>query len=151
MKYTEYEDRPSIDIWAKLILSLPILILIIETIHIWTNDPSYGMYVALLTILIGIVFIFILPNRYSILDDKIKIGFRGPFSFNIPFETITALRQQRRSTIGINLTTCLSAARALEIIRKKRMTVTITPGDREAFISNFEKSYREWQERYGAQ
>ena len=96
-------------------------------------------------IFFSLIIIFIIPKKYCVLEDKIKIIFRGPLEFNIPFSTIIIVRPTRWSTVGINLPTNLSVANALEIIRRKRMAVTITPVDKDKFIDNFEKAFHNWK------
>jgi hypothetical protein len=40
----------------------------------------------------------------------------------------------------------MSQSSALEIARKRRMPVNITPADRQAFVSNFDKAFNDWKQ-----
>jgi hypothetical protein len=149
MDYVIYEDKPRTDIWLKLVFVLPSAALLISALILLKTDPGGALYfiygVAGTALLMGSLYILILPTRYNILNDKIKIQFRGPLSFNIPFDTIAGVRDARWSTVGVNFPTNMSQAAVLEIVRKGRMPVTITPSDKQAFIQSFQKAFEDWK------
>jgi hypothetical protein len=87
----------------------------------------------------------LIPSKLSVLDSAIRIGFRMPFAFLIPFNTVVTLRPARWSTIGVNLPSNMSQSNAIEIVRKNRLAVTITPSDKEAFLAVFDKAMKEWK------
>lgn len=146
MEQVIYEDKPQTDIWLKLIVVLPSIILVISAILIMGTNLMEGIYMLCAAAVIGLILYFmVIPVAYIIYDNKISIRFRGPLAFNMPFSTVKSVRQARWSTFGVNLPTCMSISRAIEIVRNKRMAVTITPEDKQAFITNFENVFREWQ------
>jgi len=146
MDYVVYEDRPRTDIWLKLIFLLPVALIFISAFIFSKSDPA-GIYVAIgAAIIMAILYFLIIPTRYCILNNKMRIEFRGPFAFNMPFDTITDVRDARWSTAGINLPTTMSQSSVLEIVRKGRMSVTITPADKQAFVSNFHKAFQDWKQ-----
>jgi len=144
-----HEDRPGTDIWFKLIFLLPVVLLLVPAFVLYGTDGRSAtgiLYGAGATAAVmAALYFLILPTRYSILNDKLKITFRGPFTFNIPFSTIAAIRDGQWSTVGINLPTRFSQKDVLEIVRKKRMTVTITPADKREFTANFHKAFEDWK------
>ncbi|MGD0856225.1 MAG: hypothetical protein ABSA18_10525 [Dehalococcoidia bacterium] len=146
MDYKIYEDKPHTDIWMKGILLLPSAILLVTAITLWQESLQATLYLIAGALLIGLVFIFIIPIKYCIFNTKIRIKFRGPFAFNIPFETVTDVREPRWFTAGINLPTNMSQSSTLEIARKGRMPVNITPADKQAFVSNFDKAFNDWKQ-----
>jgi hypothetical protein len=129
----------------KLTLVVPIVALAVGSLFVMRENMYAGLALLGEAFLVGLVFICIIPVAYRICIDKIQIAFRIPWSFDIPFSTISMLRSPRWYTAGINLPTCFSSSRALEIVRIKRMTVNISPSNRQVFISNFEKIYGEWK------
>jgi hypothetical protein len=146
MEQVIYEDRPNTDIWMKLVIALPSAVLIISALMIISTNLQEAIYMFIASACILLVLNYIvIPAGYIIYDSKISIRFRGPLAFNMPFSTIKTLRRARALSFGINLPTSISAANALEIVRKKRMAVVITPGDKQAFLANFEKAFKEWQ------
>ncbi len=145
MDYKIYEDNPHIDTWMRAILLLPSAIIVMTAIITWQESWQVALYLIAGAVLFGFVFTFIVPIRYCIFNNKIRIEFRGPFAFNIPFETVTGLREPRWFSAGVNLPTNMSQSCALEIARKGRMPVNITPADKQAFISNFNKAFQDWK------
>lgn len=149
MDYVVYEDKPRTDICLKLIFMLPSALLLITALIFAKTDPAGAVHfiygAAGMAVVMGILYILVLPTRYSILNNKMRIQFRGPFSFNIPFDTVAGIRDARWSTVGINFPTTMSQAAILEIMRKGRMAVTITPSDKQAFINNFHKAFEDWK------
>ena len=145
MEYLVSEDRPHTDIWMRLILGLPVAALAIGSIFAMQENMNAGLVLLGEAVLIGLVFICIIPVAYRIYKDKIQIAFRVPWAFNIPFSSIETLRPSRWFTTGINLPTCFSMSKSLDIVRIKRMSVTISPADRQAFIDQFQEAYAEWR------
>jgi hypothetical protein len=150
MDYVVYEDKPRTDIWLKLIFMLPSILLLISALIFSKTDPAgtlYFVYGAAGTALImAVLYVLLLPTRYCVLNNKMKIEFRGPFSFSIPFDTVAGVRDARWSTVGINFPTNMSQSAVLEIVRKGRMAVTITPSDKQAFIQSFHKAFEDWKQ-----
>jgi hypothetical protein len=150
MEYAIYEDRPRTDIWLKLIFVLPPVLMLIPALffsRIGTEDTIYLVYGALGTgIVMLALYYFVMPTRYMVCNDKLRIGFRALFAFNIPFDTVAGVRDGRWSTIGINFPANMSQSAVLEIVRKGRMAVTITPSDKKAFIDNFQRAFQDWKQ-----
>lgn len=150
MDYAIYEDRPRLDIWMKGVFILPpALLLLAAAIFSPTDSPGalYLAYGALaISLIMAVLFLLVMPTKYSVCNTGIRIKFRWPFTFDIPFDDISAVRNTRWSTVGINLPTNMSGSSLLEIARKRRMTVTISPSNRKAFTDNFEKAYRDWKQ-----
>ena len=146
MDYVVYEDRPHTDIWLKLIFMLPAVLMFISA-FIFIKFDSAGIYAAAgIAIMMALLYFLVIPTRYCILNNEMRIEFRGPFAFNIPFDTVTGIRDARWSTVGINFPTSMSQSRVLEIMRKGHMAVTITPSDKQAFVSNFHKTFQDWKQ-----
>jgi hypothetical protein len=146
MDYLVFEDRPNTDIWLKLIFMLPPMLMFISVFIFAESDPAAIYSAAGVAVMMAVLYVFIMPAKYCILNDKIRIDIRGPFTFNIPFDTITGVRDARWSTVGINFPTSMSRSRVLEIVRKGRMAVTITPSDKQAFVSSFNKAFNDWKQ-----
>jgi hypothetical protein len=146
MEQVIYEDKPRTDTWIRSIVWLPSIILAVTAVPLMNTSLEAGIYMLCAAAAAGLILNFlVIPTGYAIYNDKISVRFRGPLSFNMPFSTVVGVRRSRWSTIGVNLPTNMSQASAVEIVRKRRLAVTITPGDKEAFITNFENVFKEWQ------
>lgn len=153
MEQIVYEDNPHLDIWMKLILALPVLIIIVSGIAVIAFEPRESAYeacgtLALSLVLVLMFFFNIVPRAYVVCDNGIVIRTHGFFTFNIPFSTVNTVRGPQGINFSINLPTNLSQSSVLVIDRKRRLPITITPADRQSFLSNFDKAFKEWQQ-YG--
>jgi hypothetical protein len=113
-----------------------------------TQEWEGALFLLAEATLVSLLMILILPRKYRILDDRIEIVLGGPFRFNIPFKTIKGVRNATWKSVGINLPTSLSLKNGAEIVRKRCLSVNITPGDRQAFIENLEKAMKSWSVYY---
>lgn len=144
-----YQDDTNKDIWLKLLLAIPVLIILGTAFYLLiTNDVKAAIEMFGVVVLILIIFWLIFPKKYIILDSKVKIVLGGPFSFNIPFKNIKTARIPKGITSGINFPSSFSGKHAVQIVRKKGMNVNITPADRELFLKNLEKAMDDWEKYY---
>lgn len=145
-----YEDSTKLDTWTRLIIFFPPALLLAASMLIPPGDQAVTLFMIPFAIIVAGIIYCILPAKYCILDSKIRIVFRVPLNFDIPYETVVAVRPPRWSTIGINLPSNMSQANAVEIVRSKKLSVAITPTDRTVFMRNFEEAFTRWQ-TYGRQ
>lgn len=144
-----YQDDTNRDIWLKLILAVPVLIILGTAFYsLGTSDVKTAIEMFGVAILILLIFWLIFPQKYVILDSKVKIVLGGPFSFNIPFNSIKTARIPKGFTTGVNFPSSFSGKHAVQIVRKKGMNVNITPANRELFLKNLEKAMNDWKEYY---
>ncbi|MFC1905675.1 PH domain-containing protein [Chloroflexota bacterium] len=141
-----YQDKTHKDIWLKLILAIPVIImLILALIYMVGNDITTAYEMLISIVFIVAVLWFVIPRQYLIFDDKVKILLGGPFSFNISFNTIKTARIPKGTTFGINFPSSLSSKHAVEILRHRRMSVNITPDNRDLFLQTLEKAMDDWR------
>ena len=146
MDTTVYEDKPTPDIWIKLIILLPSAILLVSAIGLYADGhKDVTLYMAGFALLLGFAIQFLIPRRYCIHDSSIRIMLGGPLAFNIPFKSVSAVRPARSTTVGVNFPANFKQSHALEIVRRRSLPVTITPDDPPAFIQNFDKAFSQWK------
>lgn len=149
MDDTIYEDRPTPDVWIRIIMLLPAAILLIMAFERYRNgDVAITLYLASGSILLSVIMPLLIPRKYCILESGIRIVLGGPMAFTIPFRKVTAVRPARVTTLGVNFPANFKQSHTLEIVRRGALPVTITPDDDAAFIENFDKVFRQWKE-YG--
>jgi hypothetical protein len=141
-----HEDNTHKDIWIKLLLAVPVIIILAAALSFLGNTNTEDA-VALFGIaaLIVIIFSIIIPRQYLIFDDRVKIRFAGPLSFNIPFDTIKKVGTAGGASFGLNFPSSLSNSHAVGIHRKRRMTIYITPDDRALFMERLDKAINVWR------
>ena len=139
-----YEDKPRYDTWFKIILAFPLIFVLIGVFNL-SGEPEEAIGVFATAVLIAVIYWAIMPRKYRILGSKVKIVMGGPFSFNIPFDIIETARTPKGMAIGVNFATSLSSKNAVQIVRKRKMNVNITPSDGELFIKNMDKALDSWR------
>jgi hypothetical protein len=141
-----HEDNTHKDSWMKLLLAVPVIIVLATGLS-FLGKTNTEDAVALFGIaaLIVIIFSIIMPRQYLIFDDRVKIRFAGPFSLNIPFDTIKKVGTAGGASFGLNFPSSLSNSHAVGIFRNKRMAVYITPDDRALFMARLEKAMSNWR------
>jgi len=145
MDFAVYEDTPRTDVWMRAVIFLPSAIILATALIMPIEEEWVPVLLVLVALMAGTLLFLLIPSKLSILDSAIRIGFRLPLAFLIPFNTVVTLRPSRWSTIGMNLPSNMSQSNAVEIVRKHRLSVTITPSDRGAFLANFDMAFKKWK------
>jgi hypothetical protein len=131
-----YEDEPRTDIWLKLMLvGIPMIFLVLGIVLLFQDTASaFGMFGV--TIFYAVLFRVIMPQRYQVYSDKVRIVLGGPFAWNIPFSTIKEVRPASRASAfaynGVRFAT--SSKGVVEIRRSKGCNVVISPSKKDVFL-----------------
>lgn len=141
-----YEDTPKYDTWLKAILALPLALFLIWALYLATSDPEAAIGLFVTIIFMAVIYWAVMPRKYRILDSKVRIVLGGPFSFNIPFDTIETATSPKGLALGINFVTSFSTKNVVQIVRKRKLNVNITPGDPELFLENLNKALNSWRD-----
>ena len=131
-----YEDEPRTDIWLKLMLvGLPVIFLVLGIVLLFQDTASaLGMFGV--TIFYAVLFRLVMPQKYQVYNDKVRIAMGGPFAWNIPFSTIKEVRSASRTSAfaynGVRFAT--SSRDVVEIRRSKGCNVVISPSNKDVFL-----------------
>ena len=136
-----YEDTPQYDLWLKLILGgLLALTFILGVIFIY-QDTEAAIVMFGVTLFDALLFKAILPRRYQIFEDRLKILMGGPFAVNISFSNIEeakpATGHKAFAYGGLRLAT--STRNVVEIVRKKGLNLVISPSN-EMFLEQLNQA-----------
>ncbi|MFC2056310.1 PH domain-containing protein [Chloroflexota bacterium] len=131
-----YEDKPKYDVWIKALLVGVVaytFILGIVQISVDTKEAFSVFGVVLFEI---ILFRMILPRRFQILRDKLRIVLGGPLAINIPISDIEEVRSRTgiKAFVYFGVRFATSSSHTVEIIRKKGLNLVISPTNDEEFI-----------------
>ncbi|HIE17347.1 MAG TPA: hypothetical protein EYP71_04050 [Dehalococcoidia bacterium] len=140
-----YQDRPHYDVWFKVIMAFPLLFIVVGVSFLVDGEPQAAVGMFVTAALMAAIYWAVFPRRYCILDGKIKIALGGPLVFNIPFDSIEKAGRPEGMSIGINFATTFSSKHAIQIVRKGKLDVNITPGNRELFLENLDKALKDWK------
>ena len=122
----------------KLLFLAILLALVIPAIFIFDKDRE-GAYAMLDSVLlIALILWFVMPRRLRIMEDRLQIVLGSPFTFTIPFHIIKEASIPRGLTSGVNF--CTAFTGVVQIERKGKISVNITPVEPEEFLENLKKA-----------
>jgi hypothetical protein len=140
--YLVYEDIPRVDLWLKLMLASILALTMVLGMWLLFEDIVAAIAMFGITLFDALLFRAIMPRRYQIYSDRIRIVLGGPFALNIPFHDIAEARPASGGKAfaywGLRFAT--STHGVVEIIRRKGLDVVISPGDRDAFLERLRHS-----------
>jgi len=126
-----YEDTPNYDLWLKLILGGVLALTFILGIIFLYQDTEAAIAMFGITLFDALLFKAILPRRYQIFEDRLKILLGGPFAINISLSNIEEAKPASGSKAfaygGLRFAT--SSRNVVEIVRKKGLNLVISPSD----------------------
>jgi hypothetical protein len=117
--------------------------------HSQFHDEAVSFNIIIATaFLILITYYALLPTKYQIFNEKIRIVMGWVLHFDIPFsniENVTAATFQDLWGLNINFINSYSSNYIMRIIRKHGAKVHITPWDRPLFLENLNKAIYDWK------
>lgn len=143
---------------TKILLAWPIVLVIIlgfmflintNTSSIFPKESKQDSVKAAIILFATPLFIIIvysmaLPRAICVFQDRIRITY-GLFNWTIPYKDIISFQPKK----GIPLFTLNSSVTSLksqiEIVRKNKFNIRISPGDRDAFLADARRCMNEWQ------
>ena len=139
-----FQDIPKYDNWLKFIVGCMLaLTLILGIIFIYTNiEIAYTLFG--ITVFDGLLFAVIIPRRYQIFEDRLRIQLGGTLAINMLLNDIREAKPASASEAfvywGLRLAT--STSNVIEIVRRKGLNVVISPNDRDIFVEQLEQARR---------
>ena len=139
-----YEDTAGMDMWLKLMLGgILVMFLVLGGVLLFQDKgDALGMFG--IAVFYTLLFKIIMPQRYQIYSDKVKIVLGGPFAWNIPFSTIKEIRSASGVSAfaysGIRFAT--SSKNVVEIKRSRGCNVVISPANKEVFLEQASKAIK---------
>jgi hypothetical protein len=131
-----YEDAPRTDLWLKLMLTGIQAIFLVVGIVLLFQDTEGAFTMFGVTIFYAVLFRLVMPQKYQVYSDKVRIVLGGPFAWNIPFTTIREVRPASRASAfaynGVRFAT--SSRGVVEIRRSKGCNVVISPSNEDVFL-----------------
>jgi hypothetical protein len=137
-----YEDNPKVDMWLRIMLGCILLMFLVLGLVLLFQDTegAFAMFGAL--VLNALLFKLVMPQRYQIYSDRVRIVLGGPFAWNIPFHTIKEARSASGSKAfaynGVRFATSVKGV--VEITRSRGCNVVISPSNREVFLEQLNRA-----------
>ncbi len=140
-----YEDDAASGLVLRLVLMIIPLLLCILGLYTWfSNNDIESLELLLEGVVIGIIFWVILPRKYQVYEDYLRIVFGGPFALKIGFDRISSIEVTTNTALTMNLVTKI-ARNYVRIVKKKGMSIAITPRSNESFTENANRALSQWK------
>ena len=137
-----YEDTPKYDLWLKLVLGGVLALTLFLGVVLLFEDLVAAWIMFGVTLFDALLFRAILPRRFQIFQDRVRIALGGPFAVNILFSNIKEVRSVSGGKAfaywGIRLAT--STHYVVEIVRKKGLSLVISPTSGEVFLEQLNQA-----------
>ena len=139
-----YEDTAEYDLWLKLLLGGILAFTLVMGFFLLSVD-KIGAYIFLgVTVFDALLFYAILPKRYQIWTDRVRIVLGRPLAVNIPLATIKEARSASGSKAfaywGVRFAT--SVKNVVEIVRHRGLNFVISPSNRDLFLERLAEALK---------
>jgi|WetSurMetagenome_2_1015567.scaffolds.fasta_scaffold18724_2 hypothetical protein len=139
-----YEEDVNYGNSLKIVFLILPTAFIVMSIYLWSTGESMGALALLAeAVIIGTVFLLILPRKYQIFEDHLRIVLGGPFSVKIGFDRIVRVEVTSKTALTINLVSRI-AKTYVRIVRKNGLGLAITPKSNEEFVNNVQRALSDW-------
>jgi hypothetical protein len=137
-----YEDTSRYDFWLKFILVGVLALTFIAGVILLYEDTVAAWIMLGATLFDALLFKAILPQRFQIFEDGLKIVLGGPFAINIPFSDIRKARRAsgRKTFIYWGQRFATSSRYVVEIVRKRSMDLVISPTGGDIFLEQLKQA-----------
>lgn len=137
-----FEDKPKYDLWLKLILGGVLALTLILGIIFIYQDTEAAVAMFGITLFDALLFKAILPRRFQIYQNKVRIVLGGPLAIDIPFSNIQTVRtvSARKVFVYWGNRFATSTHNIVEIVRKKGLAFVISPANRDMFLEQLHQA-----------
>jgi len=160
-----FEDDIKYDVWVKRLLVLPLVLLIVLGIlfyidahssDIFPKEPPKESKTASAVLFASTVFVLaiyglVLPRKIVVTQERIKLKFSG-FSWNIPYQTVKSFKPAKGMIVWWAHSFITSYGSQIEIVRKNRFKIRVSPSRRDEFLQHANKALEDWMHirRFGS-
>ncbi|MEW6033951.1 MAG: PH domain-containing protein [Chloroflexota bacterium] len=138
--YLVYEDTARYDLWLKLVLAAALAATLVGGVVMLPTEPAGAWSMLGVTVFDALLFYAVMPRKYQVLQDRVRIVLGGPFAFGIPLSTIKAARSGSRGLTRLGIGFATSFRHVVEIERNKGLSVFISPANPEMFLEQLSQA-----------
>ena len=139
-----YEDTPRYDSWLKLLLGSVLALTLILGFVLLSTDIGAAWVMFAVTLFDALLFKAILPRRFQIFQDRVRIVLGGPFALNIPLSDISEARLApgSRAFIYWGIRFATSSSGVVEIVREEGLGLVISPVNADMFLEQLNRALK---------
>jgi hypothetical protein len=152
-----FEDTIKYEFWVKVLLAFPVILLIAMAAFFYysahykdavPNEVEIAFHTVSIVLFLTAPFILlvywlVLPTKIYILQDRIRIKY-GLFFWNVRFDTIEIVKTAKGIPPLVSNSSVTSYRNQIEIVRKKRMNIRLSPSRRDQFVDHANRSLSDW-------
>jgi len=153
-----YEYPLKYEGWAKILLAIPPALLIVmgflfhrlvQTMGLAPGEAEPGLRIASWILFASapfILFIYwlVLPTKIFIHPDRLRVQY-GRFFWNVRFDTIEEVKPARGIPPAWSNSSVTSYRNQVEIVRKGKRNIRLSPDNRELFLDQANRALSEWK------
>ncbi len=140
-----YEDKAASGWILKLVFLILPAVLIIAGLYLWYSSQDSGnLGLVIVGIIIGLVLWFILPRKYQVFEDHLRIVFVEPIALVARFNQIASIEVTTRTALTVNLVSRIAKAYVI-IVKRKGLSIAITPEHSDLFVENANRALNQWK------
>lgn len=140
-----YQEKPKYDLSLKVLVAGVLALTLIPGIALVYSYPEPAWTLFGLTVFDGLLMAAVIPRKYQLFEDRLRIQLGGPIAINVPYRNIKEVRPATGSEAyvywGLRLAT--SKATVVEIIKTRGLSMVISPVDRDIFMEQLEQARRQ--------
>ena len=137
-----YVDTPTVALPLKVLMASILAVTLVLGVWLVFEDIVAATAMFAVTVFDGLLFRAVIPRRYEIWSDSVRVVLGGPFAVTIPFQNMAQARAVAREKAyfywGLRLATTNRGV--VEIVRRKGLNVVISPADRETFLQRLSQA-----------
>ena len=144
MNTPPHEDVPRYDFWLKLILGGTLALTFILALILISSDTTAAVVMFGITLFDALLFKTVLPRRYQIFEDRLRILMGWPFAVNIAFSNIEEAKPAPggRAFAYRGLRFATSTRHVIEIVRNKGLNLVISPSKGDVFLDELNRAIK---------
>lgn len=137
-----HEEPAEYTSWFKFLFLIPIGLFIGAVISSLNQESEASLVLLGEGIFFILLFYFIMPRRYQIFHDKLKIILGSPFSIDIPLSTIREVKHSSgiKALFYYGVRFVTSTKYVVELVRNKGLNYVISPKNGEIFIEQLSQA-----------
>jgi len=142
LAYLLHVDTPRVAMALKVLMASILAMTLVLGIWFIFVDVEGAIVLFALTVFDALLFKAVIPRRYEIWSESLRIVLGGPLAVNIALHNIAEARavagEKAYVYWGVRLATTNRGV--VEIVRRKGLNVVISPSDRETFLQRLSQA-----------
>ena len=124
-----------------------IALILISAIVLWATGEGEGALALFAeAFLITSILRIVLPRKFQVYDDHLRIVLGGPLGMNIGFEQIAKVETTDAMDFTVNFVTTVSRS-YVRISKKQGFNIAITPANPQTFVTQANLALSRWTPR----